>query len=120
MRSSALLLALAASAASAAAPAPGHYAATLCVATSPTDALSCGPAELDVRSRTRADLKISDFIYRLNMSGSHIDVVTLQGRMHVDRFEAEYDWAGPALRFVDAEKNVRYEVRPGRRLPPAH
>ena len=35
--------------------------------------------------------------------------------MEIDEFSAAYQWAGDTLRFSDAAKNVRYEVRLGAR-----
>ena len=120
VRRSAWLLAFAAASAGAATPAPGRYAATFCVAPSPSQPASCGPAVLDVRSRTSAALQMSDVVYRLALRPQRIDVATFQERMQIDGFSAEYEWIGPLLRFVDVEKNVRYEIRPGRRLGRPH
>ena len=114
---SAAALALA-SATAIAAPAklsPGHYAAQFCV-TLPGAEPSCGPAELEWRRAGRARLRISDIVYTLQLKTSQVDVVLLHGAMQIDTFTATYEWVGDALRFVDADKNVRYELRPR----PAH
>ena len=109
-RLGAIALALCGAAASAA-PAPGRYPATLCVTTSASAPPSCGPAELDVRSAGRADLRIADIVYRLTLRPAQVDVTTLHGRMQIDEFSASYEWQGDVLVFVDADKDVRYEVR---------
>ncbi len=111
MRRSALLLAFVAAPAWAATPAPGRYPATLCVTTSASAPAQCGAAELDVRSASRAQLTVADIVYRLQLRPAQLDVTTLHGTMQIDEFSAEYEWQGALLRFVDADKGVRYEVR---------
>ena len=118
MRRAVWLLAVAAASADAAAPAPGRYAATFCVATSAAQPANCGPAVLDVHSRRLAEVRLSDIVYRLSLLPQRVDVTTFQERMQIDGFSAEFEWVGPMLRFVDVEKNVRYEVTPGRLLRP--
>ncbi|MGZ5155158.1 MAG: hypothetical protein ACXWCU_06595 [Caldimonas sp.] len=103
----------------AAAPAPGRYQATLCVAPSASAPPSCGPAELDVRSPSRAQVKVADVVYRLHLRPAQVDVATMHGRMQIDEFSAEYEWHGDVLSFVDAEKQARYEVKTGARLRPS-
>ena len=103
----------------AAGPAPGRYQATLCVTPSASAPPSCGPAELEVRSGARAEVRVADIVYRLHLRPAQVDVVTLQGRMQIDEFSAEYAWADGVLSFVDADKQARYEVRPAARLRPA-
>jgi hypothetical protein len=39
----------------------------------------------------------------------------MHGKMQIDEFSAAYEWDGPILRFIDAAKDVRYEVRIGAR-----
>jgi hypothetical protein len=39
----------------------------------------------------------------------------MHGPMQIDEFSAAYDWDGTTLRFSDAAKAVRYEVRIGAR-----
>jgi hypothetical protein len=112
VRNRAAVLLLAAGAASAA-PAPGRYEATLCVSTSADGPPSCGAAEFELRSRTQAQVRVADVIYRLHLKPTQVDVVTTQGKMEIDEFSAEYEWTGDVLRFTDADKNVRYEVKPG-------
>jgi hypothetical protein len=110
LASAALLFGATASAA--AAPQPGRYAAQLCV-TLPAAEPSCGEADLEWRRAGRARVRISDIVYNLQLKTSQVDVVLLHGAMQIDSFTAIYEWDGDTLRFVDADKNVRYEVRPG-------
>ena len=99
----------------AAAPAPGRYEATLCVQTGVAHPASCGPAEFEMRSKDRAEVRVSDVVYRLHLRPKQVDIMTMQGRMEIDEFSAFYQWKGNALLFFDPDKNVVYEVRPGRR-----
>jgi membrane-bound lytic murein transglycosylase B len=117
MRCNAALAAWAALAASAAAAAPaptGRYDAELCVATRPEAAPTCGAAEADVRPE-RIDIRVADIVYRLALRTAQLDVETMHGGMQIDEFSAAYDWEGTTLRFSDAAKAVRYEVRIGAR-----
>ena len=116
LHGAALLLALVAGTAAAAPPPPGRYAATFCVATSPSQPPSCGAAVLEVQSPSVATVQLSDIVYRLALRPRRIDVTTFQEQMQIDAFSAESEWVGRALRFTDVEKNVRYAVTPGRRL----
>ena len=116
MRRFALLLAFAGAPAWGAAPTPGRYQATLCVTTSASAPPSCGPAELDIRSASRAQVRVADVVYRLHLRPAQVDVATLQGTMQIDEFSAEYEWQGEVLSFVDAEKKARYEVKVGTKL----
>jgi hypothetical protein len=120
MRGAALALLVVAGAASAAAPSPGRYAATLCVSTSPGVPPSCGAAELDVRAKGQVQVRVADVVYRLHLRPAQVDVKTTQGRMEIDEFSAEYEWRGNVLSFVDADKNVRYEVTPGAKVRSRH
>ena len=95
-----------------AAPKPGRYAAQLCV-TLPAAEPSCGAADLEWRRAGRARVRISDIVYNLQLTTSQVEVVLLHGAMQIDSFTAIYEWDGDTLRFVDAVKNVHYEVRPG-------
>jgi hypothetical protein len=114
MRGLALTLLFAAGAA-AAAPPPGRYEATLCVRTSPANPPSCGAAEFALQSNARAQIRVADVVYRLHLRPAQVDVMTMQGKMEIDEFSAPYEWHGDVLTFVDPEKNVRYEVKPGAR-----
>jgi len=116
MRRSAALIALlaAAAAAGAAPPAPGRYDAELCVATRPEAAPTCGAAEVEVTS-ARISVRVADIVYRLALRPAQVDVETMHGRMQIDEFSAAYEWDGTTLRFSDAAKDVRYEVRLGAR-----
>jgi hypothetical protein len=107
----AFVLLLAAGAAGAV-PAPGHYAATLCVSTSATEPPSCGAAEFELRSKTQAELRVADVVYRLHLKPAQVVVMTMQGKMEIDEFSARYEWTGDVLSFTDPDKNVRYEVTP--------
>ena len=99
-----------ASAAAAGPPAAGRYVAQMCVAVSNVEP-ACGRAEIEWRTVDRAVLRISDVVYGLRLRTSQLDVVLKQGAMQIDAFTAIYEWDGPTLRFFDADKNVRYEVR---------
>ena len=116
MRLSAVLTALlAASAAASATPAPpGRYDAELCVATRPQAAPNCGAAEVEVTA-ARISVRVADIVYRLALRPAQLDVETMHGPMQIDEFSAAYDWDGTTLRFSDAAKAVRYEVRIGAR-----
>jgi len=118
-RAMVLLAGLCAAWACAGAPAPGRYRATFCVATSQAPA-GCGPAELDLRSATELQVRIADVVYRLHLHDDLVDVLTLHGRMQIDAFSAPCQWQGETLRFVDTDKQARYELRTGARLRPAH
>ena len=107
--------ALAASAAAAnAAPGAGSYEAELCVATSAA-APSCGPAQVELQASGAARVRVSDFVYRLKLNSSQVEVALMHGAMLVDEFVAVYEWAGHSLQFVDADKNARYELKLGER-----
>ena len=94
------------------APAPGSPAAASGPAGEPND----GPAELEIRSGTRADVRVADIVYRLHLRPDQLDVATMHGRMQIDEFSAEYAWRDGILTFLDADKQARYEVRPGARV----
>ncbi len=97
-----------------AAPSPGSYTAELCVATSNT-APSCGPAVVDLQAGGAARVRVSDFVYRLRLNSSQVEVALMHGAMQIDGFVAAYEWAGNSLQFVDADKNARYELKLGER-----
>lgn len=97
-------------AAASAAPAAGSYAAQLCVATSDA-APRCGPAQVELQSNGAARVRVSDFVYRLKLNSSQVEVALMHGPMLVDEFVAVYEWAGHSLQFVDADKNARYELK---------
>jgi hypothetical protein len=119
VRGPAFALFLLAGAASAA-PAPGRYQATFCVATSATRPAACGAAEFELRSGARAEVRVADVIYRLHLRPAQVDVMTLQEKMEIDEFSGTYEWRGNVLTFIDPDKNVRYEVRPGARMRRPH
>lgn len=103
--------------AAAALPAAGRYDGQLCVATGDAPA-GCGAAIVDVRPGGRLRVQVSDIVYRLELHSSQVDVVLTQGSMQLDEFTAHCDWnsadrQGATLRFVDTDKNARYEVRVG-------
>jgi len=109
----ALLTASAVTSAAPAAP-PGRYDAELCVATRPGAAPSCGAAEVEV-TPARISVRVADIVYRLALRPAQLDVATMHGQMQIDEFSAAYEWEGTTLRFNDADKDVRYEVRIGAR-----
>lgn len=96
-------------------PAPGRYAARMCVASITNEAqpADCGPVDLWLQRGRRAELRISDIAYRLQLHSSQVDVVLMHGAMQIDGFTAPYEWAGQTLRFTDREKGLRYEVDVG-------
>ena len=97
-----------------AAPTAGSYTAELCVATS-NAAPSCGPAVVDLQTGGAARVRVSDFVYRLKLNSSQVEVALMHGAMQIDGFVAAYEWAGNSLQFVDADKNARYELKLGER-----
>jgi len=99
-----------------AAPAPGRYDATLCVSSAAL-ASSCGPAEVDVRASGAVWVQVSDIVYRLRIGPGQAIVIVTQGTMQIDEFDAGAEWSGSALRFADADKQVRYEVQVGAPRP---
>ncbi len=116
MRRTAALIALltAAGGASATPAAPDRYDGELCVATRPPAAPTCGAAEVEV-TPARISVRVADIVYRLALQAAKLDVETMHGQMQIDEFSAAYDWQGATLRFSDAAKDVRYEVRIGAR-----
>jgi hypothetical protein len=114
----AALLALLGAAPAGAAPAPGSYAARLCVTRAADAAPSCGPAQVQW-SGSRLQLRVSDIVYRLTLQPrrerGRLDMMLMHGTMQIDAFSADYEWVGGALRFEEAEKQSRYEVQLGER-----
>lgn len=95
-------------------PGAGSYDAQLCVATSEA-APSCGPVQVDLQSNGAARVRVSDFVYRLKLNSSQVEVALMHGPMLVDEFVAVYEWAGSSLQFVDVDKSARYELKLGER-----
>jgi hypothetical protein len=95
-------------------PSAGSYEAQLCVAISAT-APSCGPAQVELQGNGAARVRVSDFVYRLKLNSSQVEVALMHGAMQIDEFVAVYEWAGNSLQFVDADKNARYELKLGER-----
>jgi len=60
-------------------------------------------------------VRVADIAYRLVPRREQLDVATMHGSMEIDEFSAVYLWEGTTLRFDDADKHVRYEVRIGAR-----
>jgi hypothetical protein len=116
MRCTAFALFFVGGAAIAAAPPPGRYEATLCVSTSPVAPPSCGAAEFELRAQGQVQVRVADIVYHLHLRPAQVDVKTMQGKMELDEFSAEYEWRGNVLSFVDADKNVHYEVTPGAKV----
>jgi len=114
MRRSAALIALLAAGAGAAPAGPGRYDAQLCVATQAGAEPTCGAADVEVTA-ARISVRVADIVYRLALRPAQLDVETMHGRMQIDEFSAAYEWDGATLRFSDAAKDVRYEVRIGAR-----
>ena len=97
-----------------AAPGAGSYDAQLCVSTSAA-AASCGPAQVELQGNGAARVRVSDFVYRLKLNSSQVEVALMHGAMQIDEFVAVYEWTGSSLQFVDADKNARYELKFGER-----
>lgn len=94
---------------------PGRYAARMCVAslTDEARAPDCGAVELWWQRGRRAQLRVSDISYRLQLHSSQVDVVLMHGAMQIDEFTGIYEWAGSTLRFIDRDKNLRYDLEVG-------
>lgn len=101
---------LAATAASAQSVLPGRYDGELCVATSAAQP-DCGPVQVMLARGGVLQIRISDIVYRLQLNSSQVDVVLMHGTMQIDGFTANYEWAGRALSFRDAEKQVAYTLQ---------
>ena len=116
-RCAALALLLGAGATLAAPPALGTYAASLCVApiTEPERVPNCGPADVVWARRGRARVQVNDIAYRLTLYSRQLDVLLMHGAMQIDEFKAPFEWDGSTLKFSDADKGLRYEVRIGER-----
>ena len=79
---------------------------------------SCGPALVELKASGAARVRVSDFVYRLQLNSSQVEVVLMHGAVQVDEFVALYEWAGSSLQFTDADKNARYELRLAARKSP--
>ncbi|MDE2298524.1 MAG: hypothetical protein KGK18_10195 [Burkholderiales bacterium] len=102
------------SAPSTARPAPGRYAAQLCVTTIPAPS-NCGPAQVDLRTGGAVHVRVDDLVYHLKLHRGRIDLMLMHGAVEIDDFVAPYQWAGRQLQFIDADRGVLYEVRFGAR-----
>ena len=109
------LVAAAAGPARAAGPVPGRYDALLCVGTRADAALTCGAADVELRTGGVLSVRVADIVYVLAQGPRELVVATLHGPMTVDEFRAPFEWSGGTLRFSDTAKAVRYEVRLGAR-----
>lgn len=89
---------------------PGHHAAQLCVATSAAPP-TCGPAQADLYVDGSLSLRVDDVIYHLQMQRGQVEVVLTHNKVQIDEFAVPYVWTGNALRFVDGDRNTRYEIR---------
>jgi hypothetical protein len=96
----------------AAPPPAGTYDARLCVSTGSAPQ-HCGPVTVDLGDAGLALVRISDIAYRLEVYGGQLGVTLFHGTMQIDGFFAQYQWNGSLLRFVDQEKNTRYELKLG-------
>jgi hypothetical protein len=94
----------------AAEPLPGRYAARMCVSVAAAQP-DCGPAEAEWRGTRQMAVRISDIVYLLTLRDKRVDVVLMHGAMQIDGFSAPFTWQGDALQFVDADKNVRFDVQ---------
>jgi hypothetical protein len=103
------LAATVATAAFATQPAAGRYAGQWCVTVAAEQPV-CGPAEVEWRGAGRARVGISDIVYTLRLRNHEVEVTLKHGAMQIDAFTAIYEWHGTSLRFIDADKNVRYEL----------
>ncbi len=58
-------------------------------------------------------VQVSDIAYTVHVRPRQAAVVVMHGAMQIDEFLTDARWDGSALRFADADKQVRYEVRVG-------
>jgi hypothetical protein len=102
-----------------AAPAPGAYDARLCVSLA-AQPPSCGPAVAALSSR-RLNVQVNDIAYRLRFpahpAAGRVAVLVMHGTMQIDEFSAPFRWVERTLQFDDSDKDTRYEVQLGERLP---
>ena len=91
-------------------PSDGSYDGELCVSTG-NGAPNCGAAEVSL-SKGIARVQVSDMVYHLMLLESgRMDLILMHGAVHVDDFSATYTWEDSFLRFVDADRRVRYRIR---------
>ena len=90
-------------------PADGLYAGELCTAVV-SGPLHCGAAEVYL-SKGRAKVRVSDFIYDLELEDGQVEVTLVHGRTLVDVWSAGYSWGHHYLRFIDQERRTFYRVR---------
>ena len=90
-------------------PGDGLYNGELCVAMG-TQPPNCGAAALSL-SHGRAKVRVSDFVYDLELHAAQLDVMLIHGSTLVDVFSADYSWENGVLRFVDNDRRVAYRVR---------
>jgi len=109
LAAAALAVALTGCAALQRAPDNGLYAGELCVAVA-AGALNCGAAEVSL-SNSRAKVRVSDFIYDLDLEDGQLELMLVHGRTLVDVWSASYSWHRQFLHFVDEERRVYYRVR---------
>jgi hypothetical protein len=102
-------------------PQPGRYEARMCTQSlsDPARAPDCGAVELWMQRAQRAQVRIADLVYRLQLHSSQVDVVLMHGAMQIDGFTGSYAWQGSTLRIDDLEKSLRYEIQVGAPLPAA-
>lgn len=84
--------------------------AELCVTIS-TAERSCGPAQVDLGNDGSARVRVDDFVYRLKLNSSQVEVVLMHGAMQIDEFTAPYDWVGRSLQFKDDVRHSHYVLR---------
>ncbi len=114
----AILLLVAAAGCAAAAPAKdveegSRFGGQMCVRPLKADSgvADCGPVEIALQPGNKADVRISDIVYQLQLHANQLDVVLMHGAMQIDGFSTRYDWQGKTLLFDDPEKGLSYEIR---------
>ena len=111
-------------ASSSAVPAPGRYAAQLCVsqpmaqATAQTPApaatpASCGAVVVAWQRGERVRVVLGDLRYQLELRHREVAVVVMHGAVQVDEFLASYAQTDAALGFIDNARATHYELRLG-------
>ena len=90
-------------------PADGLYAGELCTAVV-GGPLNCGAADVFLSNR-RAKVRVSDFMYDLELDQELVEVMLVHGRTLVDVWSASYSWDDHYLRFIDQERRTLYRVR---------
>jgi hypothetical protein len=92
-------------------PSAGRYNGQMCVIAGRA-AEQCGPVALQFQNGG-ARVQVSDLVYHLNWRApkTQMLLVLMHGSVQVDEFVTEGLWSKQNLRFIDPDKDVRYEVR---------